>query len=347
MSIRGEHITAALKAAGAGWGLVMPADSIAAAFNDAIMKYGEGQFDHNDKVASLLSESMMESAFFRTTEEYSKSGPYKPYFGRTFIQITWKYNYLAFGKWAKSKGLISSADYFVKHPTALAELKWAALGPVWYFTQVLFHGKPLTYYGRNIGQVGKAVNLGDPLSNKRPNGWEAREAAFKAVQAIGADLISGTPNTTQVEEENIMASGKEVRFWNNVNQGLKVGEQYVVINEGTSDVSVVVGENAGVQVVGVVEVKNPGGYSVHGFWRVVDWVKDGETSAYSNGIAIPAVGDGVQVIQAAFNGNLLKPSKPGRSMRLRYVVRVEATDATAKDAPLPTVNNVHIDGWKL
>lgn len=183
------HITAALKAAGAGGGLVMPAGDIAAAFNDAILGYGGGQFDTADQVAALVSESMMESAYFRTLEEYAKDGPYAPFIGRTFIQITWKANYAAFGAWCKTHGLLADADWFVDQPARLADRKWAALGAVWYFTQVQFAGKPLTAYAGNIAQVGKAVNLGNPYAAAAPNGQRAREAAYKAVRALGSSIV--------------------------------------------------------------------------------------------------------------------------------------------------------------
>jgi hypothetical protein len=179
--LTGEHITAALRAAGAGSGTVASPQVIADLFNDAIEKYGDGLFTTINTYAALVSECMMESAYFRTTREYSNSGSYQPYRGRTFIQLTWKDNYAAFGKWCKDEGLVSSADYFVKNPTKLEELKWAALGGVWYFTKKMFSGKPLTAYSDNMLQVGRAVNMGNPFSSHTPNGQKARDDAYRAV----------------------------------------------------------------------------------------------------------------------------------------------------------------------
>ena len=183
------HIQTMLKSVGAGSGLVMPAADIAKAFNDAIITYGSGLFTTVDSVAALVSECMMESAYFRTTEEYLKTGSYAPYIGRTFIQLTWKSNYQSFGKWCYEQDLVSDANYFVNNPKALADLKWAALGGVWYFTKVMFDGKPLTAYSSNIDQVGKAVNLGSPYSSYTPKGQTARRTAYAAVKALGPSIV--------------------------------------------------------------------------------------------------------------------------------------------------------------
>lgn len=191
--ITATHINTALKAANAGGGLVMPAAQIAQQFNDAILNYGQGHFDTTNQVAALLSECLMESAYFRTTEEYTKNGRYAPYIGRTFIQITWLDNYRSFGKWCKSQGLVSDSEYFVKNPKALADTKWAAIGGVWYFTQVQFHGKPLSAYSDSIAEVGKAVNLGNPYSAYVPNGQAARNAAYIAVRQLGDSIVPRRP----------------------------------------------------------------------------------------------------------------------------------------------------------
>lgn len=199
--ITASHIETALKAAGAGTGLVMPAEDIAQAFNDAILNYGKGLFKTTETVAALLSENMMESAYFRTTEEYRKDGRYAPYIGRTFMQITWHLNYSKFGAWCYEKGLVADPEWFVDDPKRLAELQWAALGGVWYFTEVMFHGKPLTAYCNNIDQVGKAVNLGDPFHKAVPNGHKARVAAYAAVRALGSKIV---PKPTPISKEPSM-----------------------------------------------------------------------------------------------------------------------------------------------
>jgi hypothetical protein len=361
MSLTGTHIAEALKAVGAGSRLIATPDQIADMFNQAIFSYGQELFTSDDRVAALVSQSMMESDYFRTTEEYAKDGRYKPYIGRTFIQITWKSNYLLFGKFCLEQGLISDENYFVDNPHLLADIRWAAIGPVWYFTRVLFNGKPLVEYSSDVDAVGKAVNLGSPTSPNLPNGYKARRTAYAAVLALG-DLVTPPPlPSPPVEEEveddineetkeAIMAVGKYIKFWNNTNQSLKVGEQYVKINS-EGGVSTIVGQNPGVQLIGVVEIDNPGGYPIHGFWRIVDWVKGGPYTNRSNGLPIPAVFSGTDrgVVQATFFGPIPKQSRAGRSMRLRFVIRVGKLDVPdGEKAPkLPIINNVHIEGWKL
>jgi predicted chitinase len=203
--LTGAHITAALKSVGAGTGLVMPADDIAKLFSDAILKYGAGKFNTTAKVAALLSQCMMESAYFRTTEEYAKNGPYAPFIGRTFMQVTHKSNYQDFGTWCFQKGLVPNASYFVDDPKRLAANKWAALGGVWYFTQVQFSGKSLTEYAANVDQVSKAVNLGNPFSSALPNGYKDRRTAYSTFLDLGSTIIP--KETINVATERIPFRG--------------------------------------------------------------------------------------------------------------------------------------------
>lgn len=78
MALTKSHILKMTAAAGGAYNMVMTPAQIAQHFNDAITKYGDGQFNTTAKVAALLSESMMESAYFRTTEEYAKTGGMRP-----------------------------------------------------------------------------------------------------------------------------------------------------------------------------------------------------------------------------------------------------------------------------
>lgn len=92
-----------------------------------------------NRIAMWLALCGHESDNFSTTEEY-QDGPLDQerwiYKGRSWIQLTWKSNYAAFGRWAADQGFIDDPDYFVNNPTALAELKWAGLGAAWYWTVV-------------------------------------------------------------------------------------------------------------------------------------------------------------------------------------------------------------------
>ena len=71
-------------------------DTLAKDCNDACRLLG---FTTYKGYATFIANNCQESGYFRTTEEYAKNGPYAPYIGRTFIQVTWKSNYAAmFGR---------------------------------------------------------------------------------------------------------------------------------------------------------------------------------------------------------------------------------------------------------
>jgi predicted chitinase len=86
------------------------------------------------RIAGWLAEIGEESGDFVYTEEINKSGPYAPYIGRTWIQITWQTNYAAFGAWAAHQGLVDDPNTFVANPASLADPKWAGVGAAWYWT---------------------------------------------------------------------------------------------------------------------------------------------------------------------------------------------------------------------
>jgi predicted chitinase len=123
--------------------------------------------------AVWLATMTQESAYFRTTEEYAKTGPYAPYIGRTFEQVTWGANYRAFGAWCAAKGYIATPDLFVQQPKLLAETQWAWLGGVWFFG-----AKGLWSYADkgDFQTVQVRVNGASPF----PSGWLSRLAAYRA-----------------------------------------------------------------------------------------------------------------------------------------------------------------------
>lgn len=88
-----------------------------------------------NRIAMWLAQIGHESDSFNATEEYRKDGRYAPYIGRTWIQITWDYNYRAFSEWCFDRGLVPSRDYFVVNYRELADLKWAGIGASWYWTE--------------------------------------------------------------------------------------------------------------------------------------------------------------------------------------------------------------------
>jgi predicted chitinase len=154
--------------------------------------------------ATFIANCCQESAFFRTTEEYDKHGRYAPYIGRTFIQVTWEGNYLAFGKYAVKHDLEGLKDpkHFVNVPKRLAEVKWAWWGPCWYFSKT-WGGETLvhiadTWKNPNTA-VAKAINMGSPTSTHTPGGMRVRDQLYVKACSFGWDLMPDD-SPTQVDD---------------------------------------------------------------------------------------------------------------------------------------------------
>jgi hypothetical protein len=169
-------------------------DDLAAGANDACVLLG---FTTYEGYATLIANCCQESDYFRTTEEYDQNNEYAPYYGRTFIQVTWKDNYAAFGKYAKANKLegVTDEDYFVDDPDRLTPFKWAWWGPCWYFGKS-WGGETLveiadTWDNPNTA-VAKAINMGSPTSPNTPGGMKYRDQLFHAACDYGWDLMPGT-----------------------------------------------------------------------------------------------------------------------------------------------------------
>ena len=181
--VTADVIGAALDSVGGRGNQIAPLDEIARIFNAAISQAGDGAYDGQPaRLAALIGQCAQESAWFRTTTEYGTGQRYAPYIGRTFIQITWSDNYQAFGLWCKARGLIDDAAHFVNNPASLSDLKWAALGPIWYFAT-----RGILPYAdqRNWTAVGGIINTGSAAGV--PGGNATR---LKACQAVYDYLIS-------------------------------------------------------------------------------------------------------------------------------------------------------------
>ena len=181
--VTADVIGAALDSVGGRGNQIASLDEIARIFNAAISQAGDGAYDGQPaRLAALIGQCAQESAWFRTTTEYGAGQRYAPYIGRTFIQVTWSDNYQAFGLWCKARGLIDDAAYFVNNPASLSDLKWAALGPIWYFAT-----RGILPYAdqRNWTAVGGIINTGSAAGV--PGGNATR---LKACQAVYDYLIS-------------------------------------------------------------------------------------------------------------------------------------------------------------
>ncbi|AER47898.1 lysin A [Mycobacterium phage Lucky2013] len=124
------------------------------------------------RIAMWLAQVGHESASFFYTEEIAKNGRYAPYIGRTWIQITWDYNYRAFSQWCHARGLVPTADYFVVNYRELADLRWAGLGAAWYWTEQ----RPLN----------ALVDAGDNAT------WKAGNVTYRGFEAVTAAINGGT-----------------------------------------------------------------------------------------------------------------------------------------------------------
>ena len=146
-----------------------------------------------NRIAMWLAQIGLESDSFNATEEYASGDESTDrwlYKGRTWIQITWRTNYAGFGAWAAQRGLVTYADYFVDNPRALADLKWAGLGPAWYWTVARPQINALCDAGDLIG-VTKAINGGlNGLEDH--NGQPGRRTRYQRALALGDQLLTLT-----------------------------------------------------------------------------------------------------------------------------------------------------------
>lgn len=138
-----------------------------------------------ERIAMWLAQIGHESDSFNATEEYQKGDGGMTerwkYLGRTWIQITWKVNYAGFSKWCFDRQLVPTPTYFVDRPKELAELKWAGLGPAWYWTVARPNINAMSDNRDMIG-VTKAINGGT-------NGLADRQARYNRALGTGNDLL--------------------------------------------------------------------------------------------------------------------------------------------------------------
>lgn len=137
------------------------------------------------RIAMALAQWGHESDNFNATEEYQdgdESQDRWKYKGRTWIQITWQSNYLGFSRWACDHGLVPTSTYFVDRPRELADLKWAGIGPAWYWTVARPDINALSDRS-DLETVTYRINGGD-------NGIADRRARYNRALAVGDALLS-------------------------------------------------------------------------------------------------------------------------------------------------------------
>lgn len=146
--------------------------------NDALILAGATTVN---RAAMFLAQIGHESVSLRYTEEIQKIARYSPYIGRTFIQITWDYNYRAFGQYAVAHHIHGLTDpaRFVNHPAELAADAWAWYGAVWYWTT---HNLNAPSDARDFNTVTRIINGGT-------NGWDDRLNRYKLNLGLGNAIL--------------------------------------------------------------------------------------------------------------------------------------------------------------
>lgn len=147
------------------------------------------------RIAMFIAQTCWESDHYNTTEEYGDGPTGDAYKGRTWIQITWKTNYAAFGRWAAAQGLVSDPATFVNDPASLGDIKWAGIGAAWYWIVGRPQINSLCDAGDIVG-VTQAINGGQ-------NGIAGRTALWDSALAQGDALLTLLATTT--EDEDTMA----------------------------------------------------------------------------------------------------------------------------------------------
>ena len=134
------------------------------------------------RIAMWLAQVGHESVSFQYTEEIAKNGRYAPYIGRSWIQITWDYNYRSFGQWCYERGLVRDPNVFVNNPKKLADQEWAGIGAAWYWTVERPQINAMCDAGNFLG-VTKAINGGT-------NGYDDRLQRYNRALELGDELLS-------------------------------------------------------------------------------------------------------------------------------------------------------------
>jgi predicted chitinase len=160
-----------------------------------------------ERVAMFLAQIGAESGSLRWTEELADGSAYNwrsdlgndqagdgPRFkGRSFIQITGRAHYRNLSVWAKGKGYVPTASYFVDHPPALAQDAYAFLGPVWYWVVA----RP----GLNALADKRDIQGGTYAVNGGYNNLQGRTARWNKCLSLGKAILPGTGPAPTPEDD--------------------------------------------------------------------------------------------------------------------------------------------------
>jgi predicted chitinase len=141
------------------------------------------------RAAMFLAQIGHESVSLRFKEEIGQGAghPYPPYYGRGFIQLTWRSNYAAFGSWAHARGLVADPAVFVTDPDLVEQDRWAWLSAVYFWTD---HN--LNEYADDDDVRGATLVI-----NGGTAGLEARRSRYFQCLQLG-DALCPTPGPSEV-----------------------------------------------------------------------------------------------------------------------------------------------------
>lgn len=166
-----------------------------------------GEINTVRRCAMFLAQIGHESVSLQYKQEIQPppGADYPPYIGRTFIQVTWDYNYRDFGQWCHRKNLLSDSEMFVKHPTYLAADQWAWLGPIWYWTVA----RPTLNTMADAGDMyGCTLAINGGL-----NGLSDRQYRYGICMRLGTAILP--TKTPQRQEDDVPT---ELHLWAEDNQ---------------------------------------------------------------------------------------------------------------------------------
>lgn len=149
-----------------------------------------------NRAAMFCAQIGHESAGLRYMEEIASGAAYegrrdlgntvagdgKRFKGRGPIQLTGRHNYGLFSRWAHGRGLVDSADYFVRNPTAVATSRWGFLAASWYWTVA----RPKLNAQADAGDIVAATRS----INGGTNGLADRRARWERCRRLGNALLA-------------------------------------------------------------------------------------------------------------------------------------------------------------
>jgi predicted chitinase len=133
------------------------------------------------RAAMFLAQVGHESTSLKDKEEIGRGHgkKYPPYYGRGFIQLTWKSNYKSFGQWCRARKLVTDSSVFVANPDLVMEDRWAWLSAVYYWSS---HKLNVHADDGDNTKATKVINGGF-------NGLEDRQERYRHCLKLGDKIL--------------------------------------------------------------------------------------------------------------------------------------------------------------